>query len=566
LNFYRWHLLPPVPSDHLINATGYSPLLKQMLYNRGLAEPAQVEAFFNSDSRLAGDPWLLPDIEKAIQRIQQALLRGEKIAVYGDFDVDGISATALLVKGLSWLGGQVTPYIPHRLQEGHGLNSYALAELKEHGVNLVITADCGITGTAQMREAHKVRQPGLDVIITDHHLPLDEMPPAIAVVDPKRNDSRYPFAELAGVGVAFKLLQALYQGMGRERELKPYLDLVALGTVADMMPLLGENRYLVKAGLERLAQTERPGIRELASQAGIRLDRVDAQDISFGLAPRLNAAGRLEHAISGYQLLMTESEEEARSLASWLNEKNIERQKLTTTALAHAREQVLARGISYLLIARDRDYPGGVLGLVAGKLVEEFYHPAMVIQVGDDVCHGSCRSIPEFNITQAIGTCAELMTRFGGHAQAAGFTLPTKNLPLLEERLSKLAARELAGMDLRPQLEVDALVKLSELGGSTYQQMRKLAPFGMGNAAPTFLSRGTRIADCRTMGTSGTHLRLKLKQGSTVWEAVAFGLGKRPVDMQSPLDIVYNLEQDEWNGETRLRLNILDFALTGTNI
>ena len=556
----RWHILPRVPPDHPINTSEYSPLLKQLLYNRGLSEPAMAQAFFYADSRLSGDPWMLPDIEKAIQRIQRALLSGEKIAVYGDFDVDGISATALLVKGLERLGGSVMPYIPHRLQEGHGLNSYALAELREHGASLVITADCGITGTAQMREKHKSHLPALDMIITDHHLPLDELPPALAVVDPKRRDSHYPFSDLAGVGVAYKLLQALYQGLGKENEVSQFLDFVALGTVADMMPLISENRYLVKAGLEQLRDTTRPGLRELASQAGVKLEKIDAQDISFGLAPRLNAAGRLEHAISAYNLLVTDSPEEARVLAQALAEQNSERQRLTAAAMTHAREQIQQKGISSILIARDAGYAGGILGLVAGRLCDEFYHPAIVVQLGDEVCHGSCRSIPEFNITAAISKCADLLTRFGGHAQAAGFTLPSANLPKFEERLNEIASRELATIDLRPQIDIDASVRFSELSGTAYTQIQKLAPFGIGNAAPVFISQGTRIADCRSMGSNGTHLRFKLKQDTRLWDAVAFGMGERPVDLQLPLDIVYNLEQDEWNGETRLRLNIMDFA------
>ena len=566
MNHCRWRILPRIPAGHPIDTTEYSPLLKQLLYNRGLTGSAMAEAFFNADSRLSGDPWLLPDIEKAIQRIQKALLSGEKVAVYGDFDVDGISATALLVKGLEWLGGHVMPYIPHRLQEGHGLNSYALAELREHGASLVITADCGITGTAQMRETHKPCLPALDMIITDHHLPMEELPPAIAVVDPKRRDSRYPFSDLAGVGVVYKLLQALYQGLGKENDARQFLDLVALGTVADMMPLIGENRYLVKAGLEQMRNNTRPGLRELALQAGVKLEKVDAQDISFCLAPRLNAAGRLEHAISAYNLLVTESLEEAHALAQSLERQNSERQRLTTTAMTHAREQVLQRGISPILIARDPDYAGGILGLVAGRLCDEFYHPAIVVQTGDEVCHGSCRSIPEFNITEAIGKCSDLLTRFGGHAQAAGFTLLTANLPLFEERLNEIASRELAALDMRPQIDIDASVRLNELNGAAFSQLQKLAPFGMGNTAPVFISQGTRIADCRTMGSSGAHLRFKLKQGTDLWDAVAFGGGERLVDVQLPLDIVYNLEQDDWNGESRLRLNIMDFAPSGVNI
>jgi len=315
-----------------------------------------------------------------------------------------------------------------------------------------------------------------------------------------------------------------------------------------------------------LRNTKRPGLIELAAQANIKLGKADAQTISFGLAPRLNAAGRLEHAISAYNLLVTESQEEAHKLASALTEQNTERQRLTTNALAHAREQVQHKGVSHIVIASDSGYAGGILGLVAGRLCDDFYHPAIVMQLGEEVCHGSCRSIPEFNITEAIGKCSDLLSRFGGHAQAAGFTIPSSNLQAFEERINDIAKLELSALDLRPQIDIDASVHFKELTGENYAQLQRLAPFGMANAAPVFLSQKTRIADCRTMGNTGAHLRFKLKQDTSLWDAVAFGMGERPVDMQQPLDIVYNLEQDEWNGESRLRLNIMDFAPSGENI
>jgi len=392
------------------------------------------------------------------------------------------------------------------------------------------------------------------------------LPPALAAIDPCRTDSIYPFRELAGVGVAYKLLVALYEGVGRTAEYTDYLDLVALGTVADMMPLLGENRYLVTTGVQRLRTHPRIGLCELISQAGLIPDKIEVENISWALAPRLNAAGRMEHAISSYQLIVTDSQDDARTLVQWLNEKNTERQKLTATTLAQAREQVLAKGITPLLIAHHEDYPGGILGLVANKLVDEFYHPAVVIQVGAEISHGSSRSTPEFNINEAMSHCAELLSHFGGHAQAAGFIMPTRNLPDFEEKMTKLASRELAGRDMRPQIDIDVQARFHELGGETFSLMQQMAPFGLGNPFPIFLSRAVTVSDSRHIGAAGQHLKLKLRQHNILWEAIAFGAGERNLDNSLPLDIVYTLEHDDWNGKSRLRLNIKDFAPTGMSL
>ena len=557
MNHCRWNLLPPVPDKHLTTISDFPPLIVQLLYNRGLTEPSQLEIFITSDKRLSGNPFLLSDMHQAVARIYRALLCGENIAIYGDFDVDGIVGTALLAQGLSTLGGKVTPYIPHRLTEGYGLKTAALENLYREGISLVITVDCGITA---LPEVKKARRMGLDIIITDHHTPLPEIPPAIAIINPKLPNTNYPFSELAGVGVALKLLQALFQGMGKEELLDELIDLVALGTIGDMMPLVGENRYLVKQGLRLINTTPRLGVREMVTQAGLNIGSLDAGSISWVLAPRLNAAGRLEHAMSSYKLLMTNSPQEAHSLAIWLEGKNTERQKLTAKALAKAREQILAKGISPLLLASDKDCPVGIVGLVAGRLSEEFYRPAIVIKTGEQVSTGSCRSIPEFNIILALNQCSSLFTQFGGHSQAAGFTLPTKNLPRFQQTLSQLAATQLAGVDLRPHLDIDAEVALPDLSGGTLQTIQQLAPFGQGNPAPIFLSRRVRVIDCHTMGNNGEHLRMKLKQGSTMWDGVGFRLGNYQAEISSPLDIVYNLEIDRWGGEERLRLNILDLA------
>ncbi len=553
----RWNLRPSVPDQLLVNNSSFPPLIVQLLYNRGLTEPAQLQAFLTGDKSQSADPFLMPDMHQAVARVYRALLAGEKMAIYGDYDADGISATALLVKGLAILGGEAVPYIPHRLTEGYGLRKAALENLYRQGVSLVITVDCGITSLAEVKKARRL---GLDIIITDHHTPLPEIPPATAIINPRMPDSTYPFSELAGVGVALKLLQALFRSVGREEHLAKLMDLAALGTIADVSPLLGENRYLVREGLKLINTAPQPGIREMIAQAGLKPGSIDAENISWTIAPRLNAAGRLEHAITSYKLLMTESTEEAYRLAAWLDQKNAERQKLTVATLDRAREQVLAEGISPLLIAGDRDYLIGIAGLVAGRLSEEFYRPAIVIRTGEKVSSGSCRSIPEFNIIAALNQCSRLLSQFGGHSQAAGFTLPTRNLPRLQQTLRELATAQLAGVDLRPHLDIDAEVTLPGLGGDTFSVMQQLAPFGRGNPVPTFLSRRVEVMNCRPMGSGGEHLRLKLKQDGSVWDGVGFRLGGYLSEVAPSLDIVYNLEIDRWGGEERLRLNILDFA------
>ncbi|MBI2831162.1 MAG: single-stranded-DNA-specific exonuclease RecJ [Chloroflexi bacterium] len=556
MNRSRWNILPPAP-ENLVKVSPFPPLLTQLLYNRGLREPSLFEPFISGDSRLSYDPFLLPDMDRAAARIYQALLKGEAIAVYGDFDTDGMTSTAVLVRGLAALGAKAIPYIPHRLTEGYGLRTAALENLYQLGVSLVITADCGISGVPEVKKA---RELGMDVIITDHHTVPDEAPPAVAIVNPKRVDSAYPFAELAGVGVAFKLLEALSDGVGGKEWLKGLLDLVAMGTVADMVPLLGENRYLVKQGLQLINESPRLGVREMLAVAELQAGSIGAENISWILAPRLNAAGRLAHAMTGYKLLMTESEPEARELAIWLKQKNEERQELTSTAYTRAREDVQARGLLPLLLVSDADYHIGVAGLVASKLAEEFYRPAVVVQMDGKLCKGSCRSIAEFDITRALMQCSDLLTHFGGHARAAGFTMPACNLEKLEQRLLELAAEKLDGLDLRPSIDIDAEVSLNAFRGDTFKTIEKLSPFGFGNPSPAFLTRGVEVLDCRTMGNGGQHLRLKLKQGGVVWDGVCFDSGCYMSEMRSPIDMVYNLEIDRWGGRERFRLNVLDFG------
>ena len=532
--------------------------MAQLLYNRGIIDPAQVEPFLAADERLLGDPFLLPDMEKAVARVYRALLSTEAITIYGDFDADGITATALLAQGLSALGGKVTPYIPRRVEEGYGLNHTALKRLHKEGIRLVITVDCGISTVAEVERAQKM---GLDVVITDHHTPPPVIPPAIAVVDPKRADSLYPFPDLAGVGVAFKLLQALLSSLGKEGDSDHLLDLVALGTVADMVPLLGENRYLVKRGLEVLNRANRLGLREMMRLAGVLPGGIESETISWVLGPRLNAAGRLDHAIVGYDLLLASCAEEAQRLANLAERKNAERQRLTKRVLDKAREKLMATGTDFpLLMVGDEEYPSGVVGVVAGRVADEFYRPTIVFERGKESSRGSARSIPGFNIISALTRCSDLLSRFGGHPMAAGFTTPNENLPHLQKRLVEIAASELADLDLCPVIAIDAELPLLSLQGTIFQMTQKLAPFGSANPLPTFLSRGLKVVDCRSVGNNGGHLRLKLREGDATWDGIAFGLGNLIDEVGPCIDIVYNLGIDRWRGADMLQLNILDFA------
>jgi single-stranded-DNA-specific exonuclease len=547
--------MAPVPEEY-VKPSGLPPLIAQLLYNRNI-KPESVEPFLSVDDRLEGNPFLLPDISQAVSRIYKAVLGREKIAVYGDFDVDGVTAIVILIEGLSRLGAGVIPYIPDRIKEGHGLKIAALEQLHAQGISLVITADCGVT---DIREVKQAQDMGMDMIITDHHMTLKNLPRAVAIVDPKRKDSVYPFPDLAGAGVVFKLLQALFYKDGREKWLTRLLDLVVLATITDLVALVGENRYLVKEGLRELNNSSRVGIQEVVKLAGLKPGELDVEDISWVLGPRLNAAGRMNNASTSYQLLTTRSSEEARLLAVELEGKNAERQKLTSEVLSRARERLTAKSDLPLLIDGDESYAIGVIGLVASKLVDEFYKPAIMINLGPESCQGSCRSIAEFDIMSALAECHDLLVAYGGHPLAAGFTVARRNLAQLEQKLVDMAADRLSHLELRPELIIDAELPLAAFSGETFNLIQNLGPFGRGNPQPTFLTRQVDVIECRNFGNQGEWLRLKLRQGNVTWQAVDFESRKKPQEVPSPIDIVYNVEKSRWSGEEVLRLNLLDFA------
>jgi len=552
----HWKILPE--AEQPLDPKNLHALVAKLLQNRGITDHSQAEIFLKADKRLEIDPFLLPDMHQAVNRVYKALLSGEKIAVYGDFDADGITATALLVQGLTEMGGDAIPYIPHRLYEGYGLKIPAMEKLRKQGVTLIITVDTGITAFAEIEKSHKM---GLEVLVTDHHVPLEQLPDAGIIVNPKRTDSSCPFIDFAGVGVAFKLLQGLLAGNNRRELTDRSLELVALGTITDMSPLISENRYWVKAGLNMLNKTKRVGLLELMNTAGIEPGKLTAETVSYQIGPRLNSAGRLDDAGTSYQLLVTEDKVQANMLAMELEEKNKERQRIVADMYEKARKQIVEDGTNRpLLMASDADYATGVMGLVAGKLADEFYRPVVLIKIGSETCRGSARSIDEFDLMEALKSCHHLLARYGGHARAAGFNVHTRDLPQVQKNLRTMAEEKLTGLDLRPHINIDAEIPLSVFGKGVFDQIRQLEPYGIGNPVPVFLSRKVEVVEQKLVGGGNDHLRLKLKQDGVVWDTMGFRLGSYVGELGRHIDVVYSVELHRWNGKDDLRINLLDFA------
>lgn len=556
-----WSVSPPAPPEELALFPAMPRLAAQVLWNRGLRSAEAAREFLQPDYRRLADPLRMKGLAPAAQRIARALATGERIAIYGDFDADGVTAATLLEQALTHLGGDVRVYIPHRVDEGYGLNHEAVERLAAQGTRLLITVDCGISNAAEVAHANAL---GMEVIVTDHHLPPAVLPPALAILNPRQEDCDYPFKQLAGVGIAFTLVRGLVR-MGLDRGTlrgRDLLDLVALGTVADVSPLVGENRILVAYGLEVLRQARRPGLRALLSVAGVQPERVGTGTIGFLLGPRLNAAGRLTHAITAYRLLAAQTESEAAALAGELDVLNRERQELTAQVLEQARQRVLSWPEERRLIfLADPGFPSGVVGLVAGKLVEEFHRPALLLEVGSRESRGSARSIPAFHITAALARCADLLTRYGGHRVAAGFSLDNEHLAALESRLAALAEEHLDEAALTPVLRLEAEAPLRELDGAVCRALARMAPFGVENPQPVFLCPHVRVTRVRAIGGGGEHLRLTVTDGRLTAEAVAFRQGARlgEVHVGDYLDLACTLEVNSWNGQETLELQVRDF-------
>jgi single-stranded-DNA-specific exonuclease len=561
----RWVVAPPITLEADEALAKFPPILKQIVFNRGLATDAEARAFLKAEPNANTDPFQLIGMEAATDRLCFALQNNEPIAVYGDYDVDGVTATALLVQALEELGGSVRGYIPNRFEEGYGLNKDALDVLKEQGVKLVITVDCGIRSPDEALHAQTI---GLDLIISDHHHPDGEnLPPAFAVINPKQHGDPYPDKDLAGVGIAYKIVEALVRArpLTNGFQLNELLDLVALGTVADLAPLVGENRLLVRKGLRQIRETKRQGLFSLAGIADLKIAKCTAGNIGFMLGPRLNASGRLESALASLELLMTKDFMRAGQLAQQLDVQNRQRQAITRTMQEQA-EAIAMRDDpeAFLLFAAHEEFNPGVVGLAASRLTEVHYRPAIVAAKSAEETRGSCRSIPEFHITDALDQCKDLLVRHGGHAAAAGFTVKNENLPELVSRLKAIAREQLCMRDLRQTLMADLEVPLSELNFDVLKHLMFLEPTGYGNPEAVFVSRNVKVRAARTVGSEGKHLKLTLEDESGLSvDSIGFRLGHLRADLPAYVDVLYRLEANEYNGRTTLQLNLKDVKPAG---
>ena len=562
LNSKRWELHPIMTEAdrRALSRWHDEPVVQQLFFNRQIYTVDDAIAYVKGQVTFSTHALDLKDVDVAVARLLTALDQHHPIAIYGDYDADGITATALLLEVLGAYDADVRPYIPDRFEEGYGLNTDALTRLQAEGVKLVITVDCGIRSPDEVAHGNTL---GLDLIVTDHHHLGEVLPPALAVINPKREDSPYEEKMLAGVGVAFKLAEAL---IAARPPIKPFdldsvLDLVALGSVADLAPLRGENRSLVKRGLKQLEQhIARPGLRALCQVASVR-PPITAGNIGFQIGPRLNAAGRLDSALAAVQLLTTHDPDEAERLAHLLHTHNQDRQTLTKDTATLAAELADAeRGDRYILIAAHPNFHEGVVGLAASRLQERYYRPALVATLKEDgTVKGSARSINEFHITEALDQCADLLLRHGGHAVAAGYTVAQENWPTLVARLNHLATQQLAGLDLKPRLMVDLEVALADLTPRLADQLTYFEPTGYGNRQPVFMSRNVNVLSRKVMGQDGLHLKLIVAQnGSRPIEVIAFRWGEFVDDIPTRVDLAYTLEINNWQGKQSLQLNLKD--------
>ncbi len=566
----QWQLIEHAPVEavqRLATELKVTPLIARLLINRGIEDARSASAFFHPDFALLHDPFLMADMDRAVARVVRAIQNKEPMLVYGDYDVDGVTGTSMLVLALRELGLDVPFFIPDRLRDGYGLSFAGIKHAKELGVSLILAVDCGVTAIDEIAQALEA---GIDVVACDHHQPEAVLPKAYALLNPKRSDCPYPFKELSGVGVAFKFVQALYRHLKRDESLlRKFMDLVAIGSAADIVPLVDENRIFVRAGLEQLNRTENVGLRALLEVSGLRNTRIGSGQVVFILAPRINAVGRMGDASRAANLLMTDDPQEAMQIAQVLESENRQRRSIDDETFQSAIGQIEkscdpVNDPAFVLHAEE--WHPGVIGIVASRLVEKYYRPTVMIAGSkahdgvNGIGKGSARSIPGFDIYNALKQCDDLMIAFGGHKYAAGLTIRTDRIGELRERLQKVAAEFMTAEMRSPKLQIEGEVRFSEIDSQLMRYLQLLAPFGPHNMRPTFMSRKVRVIGTpRVVGNN--HLRFKAGQDNRVIDAIGFNLGHlahRLSSSESNVELAYLIEENEWQGQVSTQLRIKD--------
>jgi single-stranded-DNA-specific exonuclease len=561
-----WQHLPcdDAQTAALAGALGLHPTVARLLCQRGLADVEVASRFLHPTLDHLHDPFLLADLRRAVERIERAIAQKERIAIHGDYDVDGITSTVILRRALEMLGGEVVHFIPERLRDGYGLQPAAIERLHAEGVHLIVSVDCGIRGT---EAALRARELGVDLIITDHHEPEGTLPPALAVINPKRHDCAYPDKNLAGVGVALKLVQALCVRADRAKWLPAFVKVAAIGTLADVVPLVGENRVISKLGLASLSTSRHTvGLRALLEASGLAGKTIDSYQVSFMLAPRVNAAGRMSTPDIATRLLLATDEgliEEARALAQQLNDENLRRQEEEADLVAQARKAIEtdpAIGAHNVLVVGGDGWHRGVIGIAASKLVDAYHKPAIVLSIDGDIAHGSCRSITDFDMLDALERCSDLFLRFGGHRQAAGLTMDATRVPEFRARINQHADEVLEPDQLRPRLRIDGALNLKHITEDLVSGLNRLAPFGAANPRPVFHAMPVEIVD-GPRPLKDRHLKMTFRQDGRSFRAIAWRAAERAAfltEHRAGVNLAFSLEQNQFQGETYLELSVAD--------
>lgn len=538
---------------------GVSPIIARILLSRGIETTEQVRDYLNPSLSALHDPFLLPDMEAAAQRLALAVKNHEKICIHGDYDVDGVTGAALLIRALRALGAAVEYRLPHRKQEGYDIKTTTVEDAAANGIRLIVTCDCGINAIGPVERANEL---GVDVIITDHHEPGSVLPPALAVINPKRHDADYPFPELAGVGVAYKLAQALVRTLdSNEESFKArFIDLVTLGTVADVVPLVGENRAFVKHGLAAVASSKKVGIQTMLKVANLTGKPLNTYYMAFVLAPRINAMGRMDDATKALELLLTSDEGKAGLLAEEMERHNSDRKAEQERIMREAVEQVEAKDLenTRVLVLSAEGWNVGVVGIAAGKISEQYCRPTILLNRDelDGIAYGSGRSVDGFNLLDGLRHCDSLLGKYGGHAAAAGLSLSLANLGDFEEKINAYAMEMLPEEELVPRILMDAELDISDLSRELVDEIALLEPFGEGNMEPVFMSRGVTVVDRQRVG-DGSHLRMRVRgSGNGSVSCIAFGLGEMEseVELGSAVDLCYSVRLNSFNGVESVQL------------